>query len=67
MEMYMTAQPADQYTKTTKYIVAYIGQTYKYGTDIRLAVEILDNVPIKIWMIRTKMPQRLNSISGKKG
>ena len=58
---------ADQYTKTTKYIAANIGQTYKYGTDIRLAVEILGYVPINIWMIRTKIPQRLNSISGKKG
>jgi hypothetical protein len=32
------AKQADQFTKTTKEISEYIGRTYKYGGDIRLAV-----------------------------
>ena len=32
------AKQADQFTKTTKEISEYVGRTYKYGGDIRLAV-----------------------------
>ena len=31
----------DQYTKTTKEIAEYVGRTYTYGGDVRLAVETL--------------------------
>lgn len=30
---------SDQYTKTTKEIAEYVGRTYKYGGDTRLAIE----------------------------
>ena len=36
---------SDQYTKTTKEIAEYVGRTYKYGGDLRLAVETLQ-VPV---------------------
>ena len=32
---------SDQYTKTTKEIAEYVGRTYKYGGDLRLAIETL--------------------------
>ena len=32
---------SDQFTKTTKEIAEYVGRTYKYGGDTRLAVETL--------------------------
>ena len=32
---------SDQYTKTTKEIAEFVGRTYKYGGDMRLAVETL--------------------------
>ena len=32
---------SDQYTKTTKEIAEFVGRTYKYGGDARLAVESL--------------------------
>ena len=32
---------SDQYTKTTKEIAEYVGTTYRYGGDTRLAVETL--------------------------
>ena len=32
---------SDQYTKTTKEIAEYVGRTYKYGGDTRLAIETL--------------------------
>lgn len=31
----------DQYTKTTRKICEYIGQTYKYGADAKIALELL--------------------------
>jgi hypothetical protein len=34
-------QAADMYTKTTKEIAEYVGRTYKYGADIRMAIETL--------------------------
>jgi hypothetical protein len=34
-------QAADMYTKTTKEIAEYVGRTYKYGADTRLAIETL--------------------------
>ena len=32
-------QQADTYTRTTKEIAEYVGRTYKFGSDIRLAIE----------------------------
>ena len=32
-------QAADMYTKTTKEVAEYVGRTYKYGADIKLAIE----------------------------
>ena len=34
----------DQFMKTTKEIAKYVGRTYKYGGDIRMAVETLEPV-----------------------
>jgi hypothetical protein len=34
-------QAADQYTKTTREICEYIGRTYKYGADTKMALEQL--------------------------
>ncbi len=34
-------QAADMYTKTTKEVAEYVGRTYKYGADIKLAIETL--------------------------
>ncbi len=36
------ARQADVYVKTTKEIAEYVGHTYKYGSDARLAVENLE-------------------------
>jgi hypothetical protein len=33
---------ADQYTKTTKEIVEYIGHTFKFGMDTQLSIENID-------------------------
>ena len=33
---------SDLYTKTTKEIAEYVGRTYKYAGDLRLAVKILE-------------------------
>ena len=38
---YSHAKQADQFAKTTKEVSEYVGRTYKYGGDIRLAVKIL--------------------------
>ena len=35
------ARQSDQFIKTTREISEYVGRTYKYGGDIRLAVEML--------------------------
>ena len=35
------SRQSDQYMKTTREIAEYVGRTYKYGGDIRLAVETL--------------------------
>ena len=35
------SRQADLYTKTTKEIAEYVGKNYKYGNDVRLAVESL--------------------------
>jgi len=36
---YSDARQADLFTKTTKEIAEFVGRTYKYGSDTRLAVE----------------------------
>jgi hypothetical protein len=36
------SKKANIFTKTTKEVAEYVGQTYKYGSDNRLAVENLD-------------------------
>jgi hypothetical protein len=35
------SRQSDQYMKTTREIAEYVGRTYKYGGDVRLAVETL--------------------------
>ena len=35
------SRQSDQFTKTTKEVAEYIGRTYRYGGDARLAVEKL--------------------------
>ena len=35
------SRQADQFVKTTKEIAEYVGTTYKYGADVRMAVEQL--------------------------
>jgi len=37
------SQQADQYTRTTKEVAEYAGQTLKYPQDIRKAIETLQN------------------------
>ena len=36
------SKQADMCTKTTREIAEYIGRTYKYGSDVRLAIENLE-------------------------
>jgi hypothetical protein len=36
------ARQSDQFMKTTREIAEYVGRTYKYGSDARLAVETLE-------------------------
>lgn len=42
-----TYKQADMYSKTTREIAEYVGRTYKYGTDVRLAIESLKNTNIE--------------------
>ena len=35
------SKQADIYTRTTKEVAEYVGKTYKYGNDVRLAIESL--------------------------
>ena len=39
-----TSKQADQFNKTTKEIAEYVGRTYTYGGDARLAIENLEIV-----------------------
>jgi plasmid stabilization system protein ParE len=40
------ARQADQYTKTIKENVEYVGRTYKYGTDCRLSIKNMKMITI---------------------
>ena len=48
---------SDQYTKTTKKIAEFIGRTYTYGGDARLAVETLS---LPTLVIPTDPPEGAN-------
>jgi hypothetical protein len=48
---------SDQYTKTTKEIAEYVGRTYTYGGDARLAVETLT---LPTFTIPTDPPEDAN-------
>jgi hypothetical protein len=37
-----------QATKTTKEVAEYVGRTYKYGSDVRLAIDNLEQKPIPL-------------------
>ena len=40
------SRQSDQFTKTTKEIAEYVGRTYKYGGDIRVVVNNLEEISI---------------------
>ena len=42
------SRQADQYSKTTKEIAEYIGRTYRYGMDTRLAIENLQYITCNV-------------------
>ena len=44
------ARQADRYAKTTREITEYVGRTYKFGMDARLAIENLD-------IVKAEMPE----------
>jgi cytochrome c biogenesis protein ResB len=40
------SRQSDKFTKTTKEIAEYVGRTYKYGGDIRVVVNNLEEISI---------------------
>jgi hypothetical protein len=45
------SKQADIFTKTMKEVVEYVGQTYSYGSNMRLAIENLEKTTLTLPMI----------------
>jgi hypothetical protein len=57
---------SDQYSRTVKEIAEYVGRTYKYGADARMAVEQLARPTIEVPNDPLTMLRRLNFASGRR-